>query len=448
MFKTSLYNYFLNEDSHFIYFNGVSSCVFSVTLKEHEQLQLLFLDLISFEINYNSVFNNFVKWGFIVEEDVNEIDIIRYKNKQDVYGNGFYNLVINPTLECNFNCWYCYEEHPKGFMSEDVVDRVIKHISYKIDKERITALHLSWFGGEPLLYFNEVVYPISLYAKEKCKSSNIPFFCSATTNASKINIAMIEKMNLIDLKHFQITIDGTPDKHDKIRNENGLPSFYHIVNNIENICKFIDDSDITLRLNYDEKALKDEAVKVIFDNIPIVYRSKIKPNFQRVWQTIRSKTSENYKRLELHNYCNNLGFKVYSPSNLFQTGLHYKCYADRCNHLEINYDGKIYSCTARDFSDKNVIGILKKDGSVEWDELKRVKRYANATFENDMCLNCRYLPLCLGPCSQKVLETSVDKLQDICCLNITEVSPETVIKDHFYKKMELLKKMDIDSVVS
>ena len=128
MYKTSKYNYFIENGGSVIYSNGLSNQCFSVKKIEHERLQLLLNDLISFEINYNSVFLKFLDWGFIINDDIDEIDIIRYRNRKATIESRDYNLVINPTLECNFNCWYCYENHPKGYMNKNTVELIKKHV--------------------------------------------------------------------------------------------------------------------------------------------------------------------------------------------------------------------------------------------------------------------------------------------------------------------------------
>lgn len=48
MYKLSKYNYVIPYNDRMIYFNGISLQTFSVSLKEHEKLQSLFQDLISF----------------------------------------------------------------------------------------------------------------------------------------------------------------------------------------------------------------------------------------------------------------------------------------------------------------------------------------------------------------------------------------------------------------
>ena len=169
MFRLSNYNYFVPYQDKMIYFNGISNKVFSLNLKEHEKIQVLFKDLISFEINYTSVFNQFRNWGFIVDENEDEIALLRFRNHQAIYTDRNYRLFINPTLECNFACWYCYEKHSQGYMSEDTISKIKKHLNYMVEEVGVESISIGWFGGEPLLYFDEVVYQISLHAKELCE---------------------------------------------------------------------------------------------------------------------------------------------------------------------------------------------------------------------------------------------------------------------------------------
>ena len=444
MHKQSKYNYIIPQDERFVYFNGISTRSFSMSAEEHEKLKPLFSDPISFEINYPSIFKKFTEWGFFVKEDIDEVDILRYRHKMAVIDSRDYHLVISPTLECNFSCWYCYQEHPKGYMNEDTKKKVMAHIKYMIEKKHITRLDLGWFGGEPLLYFDEVVYPISSYAKSLCQKHDIPYRANATTNGSKIDLAMIEKMKEIDLTSFQITIDGDPKRHNLIRNEKGKPSFDIIMNNICNLCEKIKNIHINLRLNYDDETLKSKELEKVFESIPKKYRKLISPNFQRVWQTFtqqnnEDKVSENLRRLHLSDHCKSLGYVTGSLTNTFFIGTHYKCYADRSYYTKINYDGKLYSCTARDYTEDYEIGILLENGKIVYNVEKQIKKLARATFENEMCLSCQYLPLCLGPCSQKIMETDRSQLAHICNLKLTEISPKTAILDYHNRKNEAIR---------
>lgn len=289
------------------------------------------------------------------------------------------------------------------------------------------------------LCYYEVVYPISVFAKEVCEKYHIPFRNGITTNASKIDLAMVDKMKEINFFSFQITIDGDEKRHNKIRNEKGVPSFQRIMANINLLCENLFDVYIVLRVNYDDQTLEQSDMSSVFKGIPEQYRSHIGVDFQRVWQTVGKEKGENIERKKLYNECCDLGFADQGISAVFMPRHHYKCYADRRYYAEINYDGKVYRCTARGYEDKYVVGELKENGQIAWNEKKMAKCIGKATFENKMCLACKYLPLCMGPCSQKIMETPEDKLSNICYLRDCEITPEDAIIGYYKQKMKLLK---------
>ena len=149
MYKLSKYNYVLPYNGRYVYYNGISRQIFSLGAKEHEKMQALFQDLIAFETYYTSVFYQFKAWRFIIDESIDEVDILRHRNKMEIYEDRSYRLFINPTLECNFACWYCYEKHPEGRMSPEVQEKLKKCMKHLVADKRIDRLMLSWFGGEP-----------------------------------------------------------------------------------------------------------------------------------------------------------------------------------------------------------------------------------------------------------------------------------------------------------
>ena len=434
MYKLSNYNYFTAYEQRVICLNGITGRMFSVSSQEYENLKELFSDLITFQIQYGSVFNRFKEWGFIVDENTDEIDIVRFRNKQSVMSNKFYRLIINPTVECIFNCWYCSQhKNDTGGMKEDVMEKVKKHIDFMFERERITGFYLDWFGGEPLMYFDEVMYPLAQYGLEKVKQHNLPFFQHVTTNAYLINPEMVEKMKEIQLKSFQITIDGDEKRHNSIRNIHGRPTFRRIMDNIVLLCEQIPDVNVILRLNFDEKTLSAANMVDVFDLIPEQYRRNISIDFQRVWQTKKSEMPDNPVLLDLYQQSDRLGYRVGVPGG-FELGRRAKCYADRYFHSVINYDGKVYKCTL--YMQKES-GILHDNGVIEWDNQTLVELYSKATFENDRCLACKCLPLCLGPCSQ----IAKSKTTLPCNLDMTEISMNNFIIETYKRKKEYSDKV-------
>lgn len=404
MYKLSRYNYFIDYKDRKLFFNGLKGNGFCMTMDEYNHLQRMLSDLKEFEQQFPDDFERLKGLGYIVEESFDEVAYIRFMNKQQVFADRHYHLIINPTLSCNFKCWYCYEENKGGKMSNATILRIKKHIKNKVEKEHIPSLHIGWFGGEPLLGFQNVVYPISMYAKRLCKKNNIPFSSSITTNGFLINKDMVEKIKRTGLSSFQITLDGDKEKHNSVRNNNGEPSYERIIENIRLICTEIKHSHINLRINYDEKTFTREDIFSLLEEFPQEIRTKININTQRVWQTSDKKEDKEKNLLpKFISSAHEKGYRLTCQGSL-NIGSFYTCYASRMNYANINYDGKVYKCTARDYTDKNFLGELDKNGNIIWQMDKIAKMYSTSSMENKECLECEYLPLCCGQCIQNFIE--------------------------------------------
>ncbi len=91
------------------------------------------------------------KGGFILENDINELELLKLVRLQGQYNSSSLGLTLAPTLGCNFNCVYCYEEDHNNFtkMSDEVQDSILKLIKGK--GKALNSLNITWYGGEPLL---------------------------------------------------------------------------------------------------------------------------------------------------------------------------------------------------------------------------------------------------------------------------------------------------------
>ena len=425
MYKLSNYNYFIEFENRMIYFNGMGGNAFTLSVKEHEKMSFLFDNLALFRENYPSVFDCFVNWGFFVPEDIDEIDKLRFNNKKAVFSDKYYRLIMNPTTDCIFNCWYCNQHsHDKGGMTEEVRHKILKHIDYMVNVDRITGLHLDWFGGEPLMYFYETVVPVSEYGMEMAAKNNIPFINQITTNGYLIDEPMVKKMKDIKFDRFQITIDGDEKRHNKIRNVHGQPSFQRIIENIVLILKNIPDAGITLRINFDDSTLKVSNFDNVFKLIPKQYRKRVFISLQRVWQTVEKNENKigNQDLIQLRDSAINLGYST-SETSEFHAGRPVKCYADRLYNTVIDYDGKIYKCTVHT---QKEAGVLNNDGVITWNHDTLTHLFSKPPFENKKCLACKHLPICLASCVQNANGSSEGPNR--CALDYAEIQVEDFIK--------------------
>lgn len=96
----------------------------------------------------------------------------------------------------------------------------------------------------------------------------------------------------------------------------------------------------------------------------------------------------------LDKFANN-GFCV-SSGHIFPSFI--PCYVNKKYYNAINFNGNVVKCTAcNDLYEPDPKGQLMDDGTIMWrDEYD--KRCQEATFENERCLTCKKLPVCMGLC--------------------------------------------------
>jgi uncharacterized protein len=428
-YKLNKYLYTKQNGDIIVIYNLLNNFIFA--LNQEKYLRLHNYDLSELKESYPVLFSAMGKLGVIVPADFDEINQVKLMNRKTVFDTRQYRLTINPTLECNFHCWYCYEQHPKGRMTEDTMQSVVNHIKLKIEEKSIQYLNLDWFGGEPFVYFDEIVFPLSKTIKQVLEEKGIAFTNMATTNGYLLNEKRIKQLSEIGLKQFQITLDGNEETHNKIRHDKQGGSFKTIVENI-NLLSEYPDNIITVRINYTEKTLSgiNDIMSFFSDNT----KNRISILFQQVWQDSFKQyiSCEKIKKEFLKN-----GFNIHKH-HLRQGNV---CYADLLQQAVINFDGRVFKCTARDFNKTKADGLLLPDGEIQWNIPMLTKRMGCATFENEHCLACNLVPVCFGPCSQKMIEFTKERDFQPLCLEggIKAILDENI--ENFYNNLQKEEKI-------
>lgn len=381
--------------------------------------------------NINKVFSEqLIESGAIINDNIDELAKIKELSESVIYNDSIYDLIINPTMSCNFSCWYCYETHDKSSrMDTDMIERTKLLIDNIIaTKPGLKYFKLSFFGGEPLLYFKNVVMPIMSYVKKVCEQNKISDLHSFTTNGYLINDEMLEWFNDFEDVSFQITLDGNREKHNSVRFPSpNVGSYDNILQNVKQLLER--DNKIMLRINYTKDNI--DSVANILDDIQIISaanREKLTVNFQRVWQ---DSISGNIDDMVYDIICS-IKEKGFNATEPLLDNVSNPCYADRNNCAVINYNGDVYKCTARDFVATKREGYLDKLGNIIWENDALNKRL-NIKFKNQSCLKCRIMPLCGGGCSQKAIEF-LEKSDDYCIFGSNDEIINHKILDRFYAK--------------
>ena len=403
--KTSKYNIFCDVYNKIVGYNTLNDSIIVINKDIYHSFLKGLNNIDCFKKNCPKTFALLCNKGFIVDDDVDETltakSILFETNNNDSY----FHIVINPTLNCNFNCWYCYENHIKNSkMSDFTISNILLFVK-RIIEERpsLKKIHIDWFGGEPLLQFNKVVQPILSKANEYAEQKGIELSSSFTTNGYLLNDKVLDFCAINNVKAFQITLDGHKERHNQVRYIRiGEDSYDIIVRHIKSALQ--KGINVTVRLNISSETNADiDSILKSFEDLDKASRKRMSFSINEVWQDRDKVTDEIYTILyEIRRQ----GFKAFIYES-FSNGIRRTCYADKTNEVVINYDGKVYKCTACNFTQENSEGELMNDGTVKWNH-KHFDRMNKSAFDLPQCSICSILPICNARCSQQLVENGTD----------------------------------------
>ena len=147
-------------------------------------------------------------------------------------------LAICPTMGCNFDCPYCYENHPFGKMSAEVQDDVVALARRMLKASAAKDLGVTWFGGEPLLA-PEVIEALSARLIALAKELGATYDASIITNGYLLTPQNVAMLKAAKVTSAQVTIDGLGAAHDATRHlAGGGATFERIVQNLRQPLPF------------------------------------------------------------------------------------------------------------------------------------------------------------------------------------------------------------------
>lgn len=395
--KKSFYNFSFEVDGRNYIYNAMTNALAELSRHEKKSLD-------SFKCNKhmeNSDFIHELKYGgFVIDDYVDELNVIKEKLLRSRYSSNELDLVIAPTLGCNFRCAYCFEntQSDLSIMSEDVQNQLVNFTRNQLHHK--DALNVTWYGGEPLLAM-QVIEDLTKQFIALSSELEVEYRASMVTNGFLINEAMFERLKECHVNHMQITLDGVEEGHDVRRPlQNGGSSFYQIVNGLQILAKNV--VPVSLRVNVDrrnqgafEQVVSFLAERNLLENIspyPGIItdltgfsEDKVCFNMDEIYTIEESaKTILNKRLINDHLY----DYPI-SKSNY--------CGADQIDSFVVDPYGYIYPCWDEIGRRECAISHVsdKQQDSISMD---RSRYLLYDVTEDPFCRDCRVLPICMGGC--------------------------------------------------
>lgn len=141
-------------------------------------------------------------------------------------------LTICPTMGCNFDCPYCFENHYAGQMTPEVQDDVVALAQRMLDASGSKNISVTWFGGEPLLAC-DVIDSLSARLMALADERGGGYTADIITNGYLLTQEVVDMLDRNKVETAQVTIDGIGATHDATRYlAGGGPTFERITANL------------------------------------------------------------------------------------------------------------------------------------------------------------------------------------------------------------------------
>lgn len=408
-FKTSHYTHlfpFTEEMDRYIMFNAFNQATFLLPQEHLVQVRAV-LNEGTFDSHAADpeVFRLLSDGRFIVPEELEEKELMRSRIKKGRQATELLFLTIAPTMGCNFNCSYCFEDESfrKDFsgLSKDAEGQIVALVKHHIQVTGIKQLSISWFGGEPLTKI-DIIEGLSARLKSLCDSYKVGYSANITTNGYLLNEHAIAVLAKYNTSYVKISIDGPPAVHDKRRMLlSGKPTYQRI---FDNAIKASSKVPVLIRINVDKSNYK-----VILELLNIIAAVKTSTKKISVYlgiveehEFITDKFKTHMARRDFSE--TDFNFIIEASKRKLATWhlpsmIGNFCGADLDMGYMIGPLGELYACWA-DFGDHNkIIGYLGEE-HLRNERLKLDYTEFDVT-QQDKCGSCTVMPLCTGGCSRE-----------------------------------------------
>lgn len=306
-------------------------------------------------------------------------------------------LILN--RECNMRCIYCFAE---GGNKEILSKRCISAALRRVIKSETEETLITFFGGEPTLCYDEIVFTVNEANKYPVKKQ---FAISTNGVMSKKMMNFLIENNFA----FNFSMDGLPEVQNKQRPlANGAPSSKIVENSLKELIKNKVSFKVRATITRDSVEKMPEMVKYLaklgvkYIHLEVVNvsgraeRLGIKKPLVSEFIKQFKKCSELAKKLNV-----SLVNGIYT--NLIEPSIH-SCSAVTGGKLIITPEGNVSRCyevqdKKHPYSDMFIVGKYNPlVDDFEFDD-EKIKTLCNRSSETSkICENCFAKYICSGGC--------------------------------------------------
>lgn len=400
--KISNYNFFhpYDEPNRYVAYNSFTNALALVDAAKY-QAYLRFEEDNAYALD-DTFMNSLRKGGFVIEDAVDEIALLRHKLWKSRYAGTGLGLTLAPTSGCNFRCVYCYEKDHLGSerMSEETQQAIVRLVE---GRASLQALGVSWYGGEPLLAM-DIIESMTEQFLALAEKHAFQYSATIVTNGYLLTPEIAERLVQCGIVGCQITLDGERDTHDVRRpHVSGGKTYDTILENLKAVDGIL--PSINVRVNIDRE--NQSAVQFIQDTInemhlktTTVYPAAIL-NSNGCHSAEACLGNEEYATLEYGFIRSNQdGDRLLNKYPVLRGNY---CGADAANAYVIGADGEMYKCWA----DIGVHGL--SFGNVnggKHNAMNEIRYMQYDPTQAEGCSTCKFLPICLGGCPHARTETT------------------------------------------
>jgi uncharacterized protein len=404
--KESRYNVWVERDDALYVYNGVSGALLQVPKDEYEGIQA-FITGATEPVCTARIIELLVRGSMLIPSELDELELLAGRYRLSRHNTRHFALTIVTSLGCNFDCPYCYEDKHPSVMNKEVRKTVLELLDEKLPE--LFQFNVTWFGGEPLIG-KRSLFALADEFIARCDKAGVVYESDIVTNGSLLDKETCNALQVRRVGSVQVTIDGPPEIHDRMRPlANGAGSFWRVV---ENLNHAVDYFPVTIRVNVDAQNISHvEELLVILAREGLAGRVGVYPGQIVGVNDGAPAPSASYRapcltnrqfaqaELEFAALARRHGFA--RPSLPAPAGA--PCTAVRANELVVGSSGELYKCWNSVGNRREVIGHIR-DWKVANGRLAKWLRYD--PFADPECRTCIALPGCMGGCAHHALDAA------------------------------------------